>query len=293
MFAVTSRSDPPTAPSPVSDTHFARADGAARVAFTAGSGGARLADLYQRSPCRVMFPRVDAGDPPQAVLINTAGGLTGGDRIALDLRVGEAVSATVTAQAAEKIYRAIDRDCRIDVALTVARGGRLEWLPQETILFDGARMRRRTTIDVAGGGRLFACESLVLGRLAHGEILHAGLVHDQWRVRYGGRLVWADALRLDGAIEELVGQPALLGGARALATAIYVADDAGDHVDCVRALLADSRNRAGLSALPNILVMRIFGPDPAAVRGELACFCARFRHAVAGLPARMPRVWSC
>ncbi|HJQ60208.1 MAG TPA: urease accessory protein UreD, partial [Vineibacter sp.] len=162
-----------------------RGDGAAAVGFAARPRGTALAELDQRDPCRVLFPDGETGDPPLAVFITMSGGLADGDRLRLAARCEAGATATATTQAAEKIYRASAnaQDCTIDVALDVASGAALEWLPQETILFDGARLRRRTVADVASGGRLLACEMVVLGRIASGERFTSGLLIDSWRVR--------------------------------------------------------------------------------------------------------------
>ncbi|HYD98575.1 MAG TPA: urease accessory protein UreD, partial [Alphaproteobacteria bacterium] len=160
-----------------------RVDGAARLAYARRGGVSALADLYQRAPCRLLFPDAGPDEPPQAVLLTTSGGLTGGDRLAVAVEVAASAAATVTAQAAEKLYRAGEDDCAVDIALTVGPGAWAEWLMQETILFDGARLRRRTAADIAPGGRLLAVESVVFGRAAMGEDFRRGLLHDSWRVR--------------------------------------------------------------------------------------------------------------
>src|SRR4051812_17746226 len=154
---------------PASPVRLQRADGAACLRFARRGPSSALADLYQRAPCRVLFPHPPAHEPPQAVLVTTTGGLTGGDRLRIDVAVDAGAAATVTTQAAEKLYRSIDGDAEIDISISVQRGGWAEWLMQETILFDGARLRRRTELDVATGARLLAVESLVFGRSAMGE----------------------------------------------------------------------------------------------------------------------------
>src|ERR1700688_2525799 len=140
-----------------------RVDGAARIEFKVGHGGRTvLGDLYQRAPCRVLFPSVEAGEPTQAVLLTTSGGLTGGDRTDVQIGVRAGAQATVTTQAAEKLYRALPQDpeTMIQVGMRVDAGGSAEWLAQETIVFDGARLRREFRADVAPTARLLATETL-------------------------------------------------------------------------------------------------------------------------------------
>ncbi len=271
-----------------------RGDGAAEIAF-AGlvDGRTALADLYQRAPCRVLTPKEEPGDPAQAVLLTTSGGIADGDKLSFKLRVGAGASATVTSQAAEKVYGARLADpATIRVALSVESGAWAEWLPQETILFEGARLDRRTVADVAPGGRLLACESVVFGRLARGERFGSGLLHDGWQVRRAGKLVWHDALRLEGDIAALIDKPTAFNGAEAMATALYVADDATAHLDAARELLGHDGLRCGVTVVNGILLARWFG-DALPVRRALTAYLTEFRAKAAGLPARLPRVWHC
>jgi urease accessory protein len=262
-----------------------RGSGAAEIVFARRGNRTVLRHLYQRTPCRVLFPRVEPGEPPVAVLLTTSGGLTGGDTIRLRIAAEAAAVASVTTQAAEKLYRSLGPDTTIEVAIEVAAGATLDYLPQETILFDGARLNRRTRIDVADGGRLLAAEMLVFGRSAHGERLSRGRVYDGWRIHRSGRLVWADALALDGDIAAALANPLAFAGAAALATALFVGNEAASLLPCARALA-----EGGASVVGGVLVVRLFGPQAGDVRARLAGVLSGLRAAV-GLPAGRPRVW--
>ena len=269
MYAATSPSEPA----------LQRADGAVRLGF-AGRG---LADLYQRSPCRVLMPRVPG--PPEAVLINTAGGLAGGDKIDIDVSVPAGVAAVVTGQAAEKVYRSLGPTVRVANRLHVA--GELDWLPQETILFDSARLDRSLDVDVPEDGRLLAVDWLVFGRTARGERFGRGEVRDNWTVRRDGRLVWADRFRLAGDVAAQIAKRSLLDGAVALATLIYVAKDAAARLDELRELLAGLSVRAGVSLRNGLLICRFLADDAFALRRDVVAVLTAFR----GQP--VPRVWTC
>jgi urease accessory protein len=279
-------------PAATRDRDLARADAALRLGFGADPASP-LTRLYQRSPARVLFPRIEAGEPPQAVIVNTAGGLTGGDRWRAEIEVAEGARAVVAGQAAEKLYRALDEATRIESRLRVGACGWLEWLPQPTILFNGARLRRTLEAELAPGARLLAVETLVFGRLAAGERIGSGLVYDAWRLRRDGRLAWAEALSLEGDIAAMLDRHAGFGGARALATVLYAAEDAARHLTAARELLEPSGGRAGASLLDGVLLCRLLDADPARLRREVGAFLAAFRARAAGLPARLPRVWLC
>lgn len=249
-----------------------------------------VSHLYQHDPCRVLFPRPALGDPPTAVLLMTSGGLAGGDRIEIELNVGADAAAVVTSQAAEKVYRSLGPATETSVTAAIAAGGWLEWLPQETILFDGARLRRSSAFDVAPGGRLLAADMFVFGRLARGERFRRGSLIDRWCVRRDGKLRWIDACMLDGDLPGLFTDPTALGGAEALATIVFAGDAAADFLLTARDAIADAGCRAGATLVNGLLLARLLGPA-AVVRTATALAIGCLREAAAGLPRRLPRVW--
>jgi len=268
-----------------------RADGGAELIVAGGPAGTRLARLYQHDPCRVLFPRAELDDPFTAVLITTSGGLAGGDRISLAIGAEAGATACVTTQAAEKVYRSSGEDTRVNLRLTVGEGAYLEWVPQETILFDGARFDRRIGIDVTAGGRLLAAETLVLGRIARGERFGRGLLHDSWRVRTGGRLAWADTLRLEDDIPAVLAHPAGFGGAVAQATVLALGPGADTLLAPAREILDQAEGRAGATCLGGMLIARFLGSDAQFLRRDVGRLVAGLRAAWIGLPARVPRLW--
>lgn len=260
-----------------------RASGESRVAFAVRDGETRLADLYQRDPCRVLFPDSEPGDPPQAVLVTTSGGVAGGDRLRMAVAAGPGARAVVATQAAEKIYRAAPGSdpCRIDVAITVDAGAVLDWLPQETIVFQGSRLVRRTVAEVAPGGSLLGCEMVVLGRGASGERFISGLLLDSWSVRRSGRLAWTDTLRVEGETPEGAG----FGSANALATVIGVWDEPQSFFEKARPLLEiEGKVRAGVTVVNGVMVARLLG-EATQVREAGIRFLSGLRG------QKMPRVW--
>ena len=287
-----------------------RVDGEARIAFRRVSregdgpasrhrdgdyGKTALADLYQRAPCRVLFPTTESDEPIQAVLLTTCGGLTGGDRTRVSITVAADAQATATTQAAEKIYRALPNtgDARVEVDMSVSDGAWAEWLAQETILFDGSRLRRSFTADVAATGRLLAVESIVFGRTAMGESFDSGLLHDAWRIRRGGRLIWADALRLEGDVQKQRAAPFGFGTHIACSTVLYIGADASQQVNVVRELLEGCDLACGATSLDGILLVRIMADEASKLRAVVMKLIAEIRHTAAALPARLPRVWHC
>ena len=268
-----------------------RGAGLARIGFRSAGGATRLALLEQRTPLRVLFPRVPASDVVEAVVINTGGGVVGGDRLEVALEAGPGAWVRATTQAAEKVYRSAGRSSVLEVRLAVGRDAWLEWLPQEAILFDGCRIGRQLVLDLAPGARALAGEMMVFGRAAHGESLTRGSLCDRWWLRRGGRLLWADALRLDGALAPCLAAPFGFAGARAMATLVYVAEDAAAWLEAARELVGAGEVVSGVTCLPGVLIGRWLGADAQALRTAYGRFVARFRALVAGLPPRLPTVW--
>lgn len=265
-----------------------RSDG--RITLRVGRFGeaTRIRDVSEAGPLRLRLPRLPLG-PCEAVLLNTAGGIACGDRFAVDVTVEDEADLVVTTTAAEKIYRSDGPVSHVSTRVTVAARAQLAFLPQETILFDGASLKRRFEADLAPDAHLLAFEAIVFGRTAREERITDGLLSDTWRIHRGGRLVYADCLRLDGAISARLARAAIGGGARAMATILDVSPLAKDRLAEVRAILdaeaAGTGVEAAASAWNGIRVVRFLAADPDALRRVARRVLVAYR----GLP--LPRVW--
>jgi urease accessory protein len=253
--------------------------------LAAAPGGARIVELFQAAPLRWLFPEPDPDEPRLGALVNVAGGLAGGDRVDGALALGPGARFTATTPAAEKVYRTLGAATEVAAAVEIGAEAALEWLPQETILFDGAALSRRLRFDLAPGAGLLAAETLVLGRAARGERFATGSLHDRWRLQRGGAPLWADALRLDDPAAAVAARFGL-GGAGAVATLLLAAPDAAAHRDAAREL---SGGAASLVA-PGLLLARWIG-EAGAVREGLSAAVAALRAAAFGHPPRLPRLW--
>lgn len=261
------------------ETKLQRARGTVCVAAKLRGGETVLDRLYQSGSAKARVPK---GDGFEVVLLNTAGGVTGGDLFENTISAASETAVTVTTQTAERIYRSTGEDGRVTNTLTIAARARVDWLPQETILFDRARLRRGLNVDMAADATLLAIEPLVLGRAAMGETVSQGFLSDQWRVRRAGRLVYADALRLEGDIAARGLAPASLNGAIACASLLYCGPDAEDRIAELRAALA---NDGGASAWNGMLVARIVTANGAMLRAALIRTVSVLRA------GPLPRVW--
>jgi urease accessory protein len=258
-----------------------RAVGGITLAVRASGAVTRRARVREDGPLRVRCPG-PISDELEAVIVNTGGGVAGGDRLRLDVTVEPGARLVVTTAAAEKVYRTLEAAATIDVKLSVGAAASLAWMPQEMIVFDRARLKRAIDIDLAADARLLLAEAIVFGRSGMGEAVRDGFLFDRWRLRRGGRLIHAEAMRLDGAVANKLAQPAVAKGGIALATVLIVP---GEEAAGVRALGNRLRGEAGASTWNGLTVVRLCAPDGAALRHDLLAVLAALR----GAP--LPRLW--
>jgi urease accessory protein len=244
--------------------------------------------LYQSGPLRARLPRREAGSRTSAILLNTAGGVVAGDHLDVAVMAGKGTACTITTQSAERIYRAPPDapPARIGTTLTIAAGATVEYLPQETIIFDNSAMTRNLAIDMAADASFLGVESLIFGRAAMGEDVHHARISDTITLRRDGALLFRDALRLPEHVAEALNRPAIGNGARALATVSLVSDQAERQIDAVRSALCNAE--AGASAWNGMLLVRILAANGAALRQVVTAVLAVLRDGRA-----LPRVWSC
>jgi len=259
-----------------------RARGHIALSVAASAGRTRRTRVHEDGSLRVRFPNA-AADALEAVIVNTGGGMTGGDRFTIDITLAEGTRLTAGTAAAEKIYRSTGADAEMDVRLAVGAGARLVWLPQETILFDRARLSRHIDVDLAETASLLIAETVVFGRAAMGEAMRQGFFADRWRVRRAGKLVFADSARLDGAIATKLAAPASAAGGIAVATVLIAPGDDG-KLAAVRALDGQFAGEVGISAWNGIAVARLCAKDGAALRHDLTAV-------LAALETPVPRLW--
>jgi urease accessory protein len=266
-----------------------------RLHLTFGRRGAvtALVALRQEGCLKARFPRGEPGAPPEAVILNTAGGITGGDDLDLSFHGTSGSRAVITTQAAERFYRASvgSPPARIATRLQVAADADLAWLPQETILFEGCRVHRRLEVDIAPGGRFLGIETLLFGRAAMGEVLCDAAFRDRIAIRIGGRLVFQDMLRLEGDLAALMARAAIAADARALATIAMISPDGEGMVPILRDRLGGGRMEegaveAGVSAWNGVLLVRLLAANGAGLRRTIIETLGLLRGT-----DPMPRAW--
>ncbi len=259
-----------------------RSRGEAFVSFTRSGDRLRLGDLRQAGSAKAMLPHV--GAVPEVVFLNTSGGLTGGDRLSYGVMLGDGCRAVATTQTAERAYFTNQGAARVDVGLTVGAGGWIDWLPQETILFDGSNLERRTRIDLGAGAGCLALEAVVLGRAAMGETVARLAFRDRREIWAGNRPVHIEPLALDNAA--LQAGAVTLGAARAFASVVMVGADTGDLLAPLRAVLDEDGVMAAASAYDGRLTLRMMAADGWPMRRQIARALHVMRRGVA-----LPRVW--
>ena len=260
-----------------------RAHGAVKFGVRLQDGVTRRGDLHESGSLRVRFPSPE-GEGLSAVFVNTAGGVAGGDRFDIDIAAGEGARLTLTTAAAEKVYRATGKPAELNIALKAADGAHLAWLPQETILFDRARIARRIDIDLAEGASLLLCEIVVFGRAAMGETMRHGEFVDRWRLRRGGKLVFAETVRLEGDIGEKLAKAAVARGGAAIGTALIAPGDEA-LVERIRELQDSFGGEVGVSAWNGFAMARFCAQDAARLRADMMAVLGRASGRA------LPRLW--
>jgi urease accessory protein len=264
---------------------FAANRAVGRIALTAeyGRGITQRKHVHEAGGMRVHFPGARAREL-EAVLINTGGGIAGGDRFDLEITAGDQARLLVTSAAAEKAYRTLGPVAHINVKLSANAGASLAWLPQETILFDGARLHRTIDVELAGDARLVFIEAVVFGRTGMGEVVEHGFLFDRWRVRRGGALVFAETVRLDGAVAAKLHEVAIAKDGAGIATVLILPGSA-DMLGQLRALESKFRGEVGTSTWNGVTVARLCAGDGAGLRHDLMVLLASVRD------GKLPRTW--
>jgi urease accessory protein len=259
-----------------------RARGEGRVVANVRNGQTEIEKLYQEGCAKIRLPHTHS-DALQAVLMNTAGGLTGGDYIRWSVEAAARAKVVLTTPACERVYRSLGTDAVVENRLTAAAGAHIDWLPQETILFEGGRLDRRLEVDLAEGATLTAVEAVLLGREAMGEAARNAHLRDNWRIRRNGRLIHAEATVLSADPRERDGS-SLLAGALAFATILHVSPAAERKLEAVRGLLPPT---GGASVIGERLTVRLLAESGLALRRSLSPIIAELSAA-----GSIPRLWT-
>ena len=275
------------------DHELQRSDGLMRLVLAGSTRGTRIVDLFQRCPSRIMFPGIRGAPLEEAVLVNTSGGIAGGDQLKSEVTARADASVRVTSQAAERVYRALSKPALINTRLKVCETAKLAWLPQETIVFDGARIRRNTEIELSTGAELLALESLVLGRAAHGEEIVGGEIFDGWQVKINGQLIWADRFRANDDAFPRLRSAALLGDFKAIGTLIYFGPEAQARVEFIRDLAPQLPCHCVTTMVSELLIVRLGARDAAELKAALREILLNFGRMRTEGPFRVPKMWSC
>lgn len=264
-----------------------RARGRGHIAFGAprvGQISPRLTDLHQSGCLKLMLPRRQVA-LQDVVLINTAGGLTGGDALTLSAELAPNCRMRLASQTAERVYRSLGDSAEVSIRFDLGAGAEMDWLPQETLLYQGSAIQRRLEVNLADDASFLCVEPLVLGRQAMGETVTRACLNDQWRIRRAGRLVFADALRLQDF--SALGQSAALGSATAMATILLVDHRADLQLQRLRPNLHSRPGlEIGASAWNGLLLARILAQEAFAMRRTLIELLTQLRQRT------LPRVWT-
>ena len=275
------------------DVDLERANGVGRIVLTGSERGTRIVDVYQKFPIGLVFPRIGDDLVKEAVIINSSGGTAGGDRLEIEVVALNNASVAVTTQAAEKIYRALDRPAQVATKLKACGTSKLAWLPQETIVFNQARVRRQTEIELCSGAELIALEWLVLGRAARGEEVVSGHISDSWRIKRDGHLIWADGFRVSDEVFASLHRKALLSNWKAIGTLIYFGPSLDTRLRILREIAASLDCHCAATIVGAIIIVRVAAGAGSDLRRGLRSLLEQFSRELGPGPFGVPKMWSC
>ncbi len=270
-----------------------RTSGTGRLSTLHTDQQTRIARLFQEGAAKLRLPRqTRVGMPLEAVMINTAGGLTGGDMLKWDMTCASGATLTLTTQACEKIYKSVGGEARVEVSLQVGEDASLFWMPQETILFDQGRLQRKMDVQISRGGSLLIAEAYLLGRKARGERVEQGYLEDRWRILYDGTLVHREDFLLSGPINDHIGREAVLSNHAAFATVLLFGDNVQDRIMALRDVQENSRHCIlGLStwniAGTGKILARLVASDGYELRKRLVPLLEQLAGSI-----KVPKIWS-
>lgn len=261
-----------------------RMEGRAAFSVIAENNQTMLEKLYQSGALKLRFP-LYPDHHFEAVQINTAGGATGGDKLFWQGKFGAKTTTTMTTQAAEKIYRSLDgTPVEIDISLKLEDGATLFWLPQETLFFDRAFLKRKIVVEMERNCTLLMVESFIFGRKLMGEDVNSGYLQDRWQIYSGGKLIHLEALQINGNIGEQSCHQAILDHNRAIATILYIFNDCEKKEVAARDIVGQS---GGLSVWNGKLLARLMEKDSYELREKLVSLVKLLTKG-----AGVPNFWS-
>ncbi|GAB5509916.1 MAG: urease accessory protein UreD [Hyphomicrobiales bacterium] len=251
-----------------------RTSGRGRIVVKQSAGRTRIDQLYQEGAARIRVPDRSHVAGLEAVIINTAGGMTSDDDLTWQAQAGQSTHLTVTTQACEKVYKADGTPANVAVELKIAEHAQLNWLPQETILFDKAQLSRTITAHLEGDAKLLLVEPIIFGRRAMRETMQTGLWRDRWRIFHQGTLVHGENVRLEGDVASHLNSLAGLGGHTTLATLALIGSHAEGKLEGARSCLANISNVIGGASHWTVegtskLIIRMAAPDGYTLRQAL------------------------
>lgn len=275
------------------DADLERSRAVGRVVFDRPGNGTRVANIYEKFPTRIMLPQIAGDAAREAVVVNAAGGITGGDRFELEIVALHDAHVVMTSQAAEKIYRALNEPARVTTRLKTSETAKLAWLPQETIVFDKARISRQTEVEFHSGSEFMALEWLVLGRAAHGEEIGSGYIRDSWLIKRDGRLIWADSFLLTDSTFVHLTRKALLSDRKAIGTLIYFGPELDRRLEALREVAQSQECDCAVTMVSGLIVIRLAARDGFGLKVALICVLQHFEREYGPGPFRVPKMWSC
>lgn len=287
-------SDAPDDVMPVSDIlpKLQRSVGNGCLTVKDSNGRTRVDRLYQQGCSKIRLPRVHdlhSNRPRlQAVLINSSGGMTGGDRLNWHFGLSKDTNLSITTQACERIYKSSAGEALSHISIEAGDNTSLAWLPQETILFDKGRFKRTMEANLSRSCEALFVEPVVFGRKAMNEVVSDGLFHDRWRIWHGGNLIHAEDFHMEGDINSALSSSGVADGNSSIATLLLIAPRAKGLLADIRKHINAAREAFGdVSFWDGKLLVRLVAPSSFLLRQILMTLIKLMSNG-----SLLPRIWT-
>ncbi|MFC7292916.1 urease accessory protein UreD [Hirschia litorea] len=269
-----------------------RSHSSGRLVVAALKGRSHLKRLFETDALKLRFPKNNITYALEGILVNTAGGLAGGDSLSLNIHVEKGADLTITSQACERVYKSLEEEAVVDLRLRADADSNLIWAPQETIIYNNARLTRTIDVTLSPSSTFLAIEAIIWGRELMGEQVRNGALRDSWRIKVGDQLVHAENTRLEGDIHMQMQNGVVAKGGRATATLLMVGANCEKHLHACRSICASANGVVGGASHWHVgpyakLLIRLVGDTSYDLRKCVVQLVMQLSSN--GIP---PRVWS-
>ena len=243
----------------ISTNNYQRAKGKLKISFMNSNDETSIHDLYQSGALKVLIPK-SKSKYAEAVLINTGGGIVGGDNLSIEVEAAKKTNTWITTQASEKVYKSSSEQSILNTKVTLEDNSTLFWCPKETILFHNSKLIRNLDFDIKTSSKLLIIENIVFGRLASGELNADCFFSDHWRIKRDEKLIFAENFLFED--KKTMYRKTNLGNYRSLLNIMYLSKDSKNFLNKMRNIISSESIFGEASHWNDFISLRALAKNP-------------------------------